>query len=487
MIKDPVYKQALKNLFYCVLSIALTRFSQGLWLGALTLIGLVWALSGKAGKALSIYVLIISMVGLNPLLLPANSSVFGYLVRFGPLAIGLALMLKGGGLRGQSRVPLGMLVLYLGGSMVSSMNGWAPVVSYLKLANFFVFILGFWFGLHTLNYDQGGINYLRASFLAFSAFLIIGSALLLPFPGISTLSGMQLALREGNVEAANAAMASVDGAVPLFCGVTRQSQFFAPLCAATISWLIADMLFVEQQFSKIHLVMIGIGVPLLYLSRSRTGLLSLIVGIVFVAIYLPRRIMLPKRIKKHIRTGVSAILLLSLVVAVISEISGGSISQWVRKVERLEDDSRSWSEAVTSSRQGLIDESMNDFHSNPVFGRGFQVDEGTAEMVARARTSFVISASIEKGVLPVMILGEAGIVGAIFFCCFLFSFYSISTKRRLYVTAALFAVLLASNMGEATFFSPGGLGGLLWAVCVIGGYCVDMLLSDRQRMYAGVW
>ena len=79
-----------------------------------------------------------------------------------------------------------------------------------------------------------------------------------------------------------------------------------------------------------------------------------------------------------------------------------------------------------------------------------------------------------------MILGETGIMGCIFFGVFLVSFYAVCKKRRLHVTAALFTVLLASNMGEATFFSPGGMGGVLWSVSVIGGYCIDTLL-DHQR------
>ncbi len=53
----------------------------------------------------------------------------------------------------------------------------------------------------------------------------------------------------------------------------------------------------------------------------------------------------------------------------------------------------------------------------------------------------------------------------------------------MYVTAALFTVLLATNMGEATFFSPGGSGGVLWTISIIGGYCIDMQLAG-ERKYA---
>ena len=482
MFKNPVYKQAAKNLAFLVLAVALTRFSQGLWLGVMTIAGVVWALSNKPGKALSMYWMIICMVEINPILLPMRGF-FGVLVRFGPLLIGLALMLRGLSAGGQSRVPLGMLVAFLLVAAVSSINGWAPMVSYLKLVNFIVFLLGFWFGLTSLGKDNFGIDYLRATFLAYSAFLILGSAALLPFPGISTLSGFELAMREGNVEAANMAMRSAEGTVALFCGVTSQSQSFAVLSGMVLAWLLSDMLFIEKRFSKLHLVLIGVGIPLLYLSRSRAGLFSLMVGITMVAIWLPNKIMLPIMVKRHLKTGVYAMLVLGFVGAVFSEISNDSISQWLRKVEYVDEDTRSLSEAVTSSRQGLIEMSMSDFRRNPMLGSGFQVAEYTADQVARSGSTFIISAPIEKGVLPIMVLGETGVVGAIVFTIFLISFYSASCCRRLYVTAALFTVLLATNMGEATFFSPGGSGGPLWTISIIGGYCIDMQLA-RERKYA---
>lgn len=480
MFQNPTYKLALKILSLLLISIVLTRFSRGLWLGVMTIAGVVWALSNKPGKALSMYLMIICMVVMNPILLPMGGF-FGMLVRFGPLLIGLALMIRGLSAGGQSRVPFGTLVAFLLVAAVSSMQGWAPMVSYLKLLNFIVFLLGFWFGLSVLSNDFYGIDYLRATFLAYSVFLILGSAVLLPFPAISTLSGFQLAMYEGNIEAANKAMMSVEGVDALFCGVTRQSQAFAILSGMVLAWVIADMLFVEKRFSKLHLVLIGIGVPLLYLSRSRTGLFTFVVGIMMVAVWLPNKIMLPRVVKRHLKTGVSAMLVLGLIGAVISEISSDSISQWIRKVEDVEDDTRSLSEAVTSSRQGLIDKSMRDFRRNPMLGSGFQVAEYTAEQVARSGSGLVISAPIEKGVLPVMVLGETGVIGAVVFAIFLISFYTTSCSRRLYVTAALFTVLLATNMGEATFFSPGGGGGVLWTISIIGGYCIDMQLARERK------
>lgn len=480
MITNPFYKQVAKSLVLLLVSIALTRFSQGFWLGVMTLCGIMWALHGKAGKALSMYFMIICMVELNPFIMPM-AKFFSILVRFGPLLIGLALMLKGVSLKGQSRVPLGLLTVFLIFAAFSSIHGWAPMVSYLKIFNFLVFLLGFWFGVHTLSFDRDGVSYLRATFFAYSIFLILGSALILPFPGISTLSGFELAMREGNIEAANLAMMTAEGTAALFCGVTRQSQAFATLGGTMLAWLMADMLFIEQRFAKFHLLLLSVGVILTYLSRSRVGLFAIMVGTLVVAMYLPNKIGLQPSIMRRLKAGVSLILSITVIVGIASEIMNDSISGWLRKVNDVEEDNRSLSEAVTASRQGLIDESMRDFRRNPMFGSGFQVAEYTADQVARSGSGLILSAPIEKGVLPVMVLGETGVMGSILFVAFLFSFYNASSRRRLYVTAAMFTVLLATNMGEATFFSPGGGGGVIWTICIIGGYCIDMSLAKDRR------
>ena len=53
-------------------------------------------------------------------------------------------------------------------------------------------------------------------------------------------------------------------------------------------------------------------------------------------------------------------------------------------------------------------------------------------------------------------------------------------RRKLHVTAAMFIVLCATNIGEATFFSPGGSGGILWMMSVVGGYVIDMKVRRRE-------
>jgi hypothetical protein len=152
----------------------------------------------------------------------------------------------------------------------------------------------------------------------------------------------------------------------------------------------------------------------------------------------------------------------------------------LRKTDDLGGDTRGLQEALTESRQGLIDYSLWEFRRNPVFGQGFQVSQEHQYMFKKGE--MVFSAPIEKGVLPVMVLGETGIVGSIFFAFFIISFIVASMSRKLYITLTMFLLLLVSNMGEATFFSPGGIGGVLYIMSVVGGFALDSILKgERMR------
>ena len=119
-----------------------------------------------------------------------------------------------------------------------------------------------------------------------------------------------------------------------------------------------------------------------------------------------------------------------------------------------------------------------------MFGSGFQVSWEHQELY-RKSTGLIMSASIEKDVLPTMVLGETGILGCITFAFFLVTFYFTCNRKRLYVTTTMFTLLLISNMGEATFFSPGGIGGVLWILTVLGGFVIDtVLLYERNSELA---
>lgn len=477
-----IYKQVFKQLIAFCLWVALARVSKGFILPVMTFLGMMWAFKGEFGRALSMYVMLLMMTTINAIILPKLGMMYTIGLRFGPLLIGLALAMRGALLTSRQALPLGMLLLYLIVSMFSSIDGWCPEVSYLKLINFLVFFLGLWLGTKGLQNDAQGIHILRATILAIAVFLIFGSALLLPFPGISTLNALKMMENVEDMALRNEIIQEIidTGGMTLFCGVTAQSQMLSPLLACAFAWVIGDLLFVEKGLRWPHIGLLVLALPLLYLTRSRVALVGVVVSLTMVYFYLPGRLAVDRKMKMwlgHILL-VGGIALIA--VAGIAEAGSDALTRWIRKTDDVQADQRSLSEAFTDSRQGLIEMCMNDFHRSPMLGMGFQVAEYTKEY-ARQHKGLVLSSPIEKGVIPVMILGETGIVGAIAFGMFLITFYCGCINRRLFLTIMMMVVLLSLNMGEATFFSPGGVGGPEWIFCIVGGYVLDLMLAAKQR------
>lgn len=477
-----IYKQTLKMLGFTVLTILLARVTRNYILPLYVAMGLICVLTNKLGWALVYYVLFPFYVIINPAVLPKVGSITGLSLRFGPLLIGLVLAFTSMSRQGHHRLPFIMMVPFLMAAVISSVDGWAPMVSMLKIVNFAVFLLGIWFGTQNLQNRPKDLFVLRAFFLSLAFFLVIGSLLLWPFPSISFATSLQYALREGGVELAEEMYQYMqeEGMRALFCGITNQSQALAPLSSCAFAFAACDMLFVERKFRMPHVVLLVLALPVLYMTRSRLALLTLVAAMVIIIFYTARQMQMRADVRARLGQGVFLFLIFASSLAVISQIRSGAMSEWIRKTSDVRDDKRSWSEALTSSRMGLIGESMEDFKRNPMIGMGFQVAEYT-KALTRGR-GFVISASIEKGVLPVMVLGETGILGTTFFVLFLATFYYTCSRRKYYITITLFSVFLVTNMGEATFFSPGGGGGFLWMLCVVGGFSLDTILLYRSNV-----
>ena len=482
MNNESIYKLAFKQFVIFCLWVVLARFSKGFILPVMTLLGVSWAFQGKFGKALSMYAMLMTMVPLNPSILPPSGIMHSLGLRFGPLLIGLTLAVRGGLGSSRQALPLGMMLLYLLVAVFSSFDGWCPIVSYLKLINFLIFFLGIWLGTKGLQEDPEGEAVLRATLLALCTFLIAGSAALVPFPGVSTLNSLSMISEIDDVALRNEIISEIidTGGMTLFCGVLNQSQALSPLLTCAFAWVLGDLLFVEDKFRWQHVGLLVLAMPLLYLTRSRTALLGVAVSLTIVYFYLPGRLALDGRMKRRLGSVLFLGVVALAIAVIVAEVESNAISRWLRKTDDVKTDQRSLSEAFTGSRQGLIEMCMDDFRQSPVIGMGFQVAEYTKEYSGRNK-GLILTSPIEKGVIPIMILGETGIVGAGVFIMFLMSFYFGCVNRRLFLTIMMMAVLLSLNMGEATFFSPGGVGGPEWIFCIVGGYTLDLMLAIRAR------
>ena len=485
MHEQNIYKQTAKMLVLIVASILLCRFSDGYLTPVFALVGVLCAFLNHLGWALVFFVLIPFFVILNPGVLPKDNFVMSFSLRLGPLLIGLILACIGASREGRHRLPFIGIIPFMLVALVSSVDGWMPYVSYLKWINFVVFLFGIWFGTQNLHHRPQDIFLLRSFFLAMAVAIVFGSILVLPFPSISYGTSLMNALREGGDALAEEVFREMrlDGLKTLFCGITNHSQALGGLLVCLFPWVLCDMLFVERRFCALHVVLIIAMLPLIYMTRSRMALVSFVGALLLVTFYTARHVQMSALLRRKLGHGMLVAMALLIVAAIGMQLQSGVMSHWLRKTDSSEVDRRSLGEALTSSRMGLMEYSLWEFRRSPLIGSGFQVAEYTKDRIA-GNKGLVISASIEKGVLPVMVLGETGILGAICFLFFLLSFYYTCSQRRYFVTITMFTVFLVTNMGEATFFSPGGGGGISWMICVVGGFTIDTLLLFRQSIEA---
>ena len=148
------------------------------------------------------------------------------------------------------------------------------------------------------------------------------------------------------------------------------------------------------------------------------------------------------------------------------------VKKWMFKTNETTETGNIYN-SILYSRKTKLDSLINDFMKNPVLGVGFQVQENHKRMYELGLISF-FSAPTEKGFLPLIVLSECGVIGTIFFIFFIFEFYSKCYKKKYIATICLFSLLLITNLGEGTFFSPTGVGGMMWIICLLGGFVIDL-------------
>ena len=482
MIKNQFHKDVLKTLIVICAVLGLCKVTMGGVAVLVAVIGAYCALQRLPGYLTVCYIMFPFFTIFNRAIV-GISPVFLMTARLGNLFMIAAMILTGAGFTGRmrERLPIAWLFAYCFVALLSSIDGWMPLISYLKITQFVLFLFGLLFVTRILQQSDQGLYQLRCAFMASSIVFLFGSLISYFIPSIG--HSMYIGRLAGyGIEVLGDELANKEGMV-LFNGMTCHSQMLAPVVSMMGAWVLCDMLLVEKRISILHVSLLAIAPVLLYLSRSRGGLLELIAVLgtaLFVCV--PRA-----RLRQAVKSRLFSMLFLAssllIAVGVIGQIRNQTISKWLRKTEDIGGDRRSLKEAFTGSRQALIEYNLNDFKLNPVLGKGFQVMRGM-EQAYRAKMITWYSASVEKGVTPYVILGETGVMGAIVFGIFLIVFYSTCLKRRYLTLLTTFTCVLVSNLADSTLFSPGGLGGFLWITSCVGGFGVD-LISIRQTH--GVW
>lgn len=475
-------KDVIKTIVILGLIVVFCRLTKGAGAIVVAFAGGCFALQGKTDKFLSCYLILPFMVIMNPLLLGAEGS-FYILVRIGNFILIAAALFRGltGWNRRHVRLPIGLLFVYLGSVGLSSATGWFPLISYLKLVNFVLFLAGLCLAVGDLQSSDRALYQVRVIFMSFAVVVIIGSLALLPLPGIAYLTSVRHMLKEGaTIADMNAAMAERTG-MKLFAGVTNHSQCLGPMSVGLTGWVLCDMLFVVRRFSRFHMAVVALSPVVFFLTRSRTAMVSFVMILFILFFYALGKVRMSLRAKNRVRQIFIGFFVVLFLGAVAAEVKSQTITRWLRKNEDIAGDERGLMEAVTGSRMGKVEMLMRDFHRNPFMGMGFQVSEDLPARYQMGQAS-LISASVEKGNMFLTVLSESGLVGSVVFLAFLIQFYTVCVKRRYMALLTLFTYFLATNMGEATFFSPTAGGGILWMLVAIGGLAIDLASKRRTEM-----
>ena len=247
-----------------------------------------------------------------------------------------------------------------------------------------------------------------------------------------------------------------------FQGVLNHPQAFGPT-VAILGSMVAGALCSRRKVSVGLSATLVVCFVFVILSESRTAGFALILGLSLSAFSF--RLVAGRSFFEvaPLLRGWRVVLL--LLIALFALTAAGSQLQEVFEsyvAKRSETNSLSPVQVYQSSRGALIEEMVSNIVLNPWGGIGFGIASDPTYMFVIYDPFFdlPVSASVEKGVLPVALLEEVGIPG--FLLCAIWLWILVQHAARfamigLFVTST--ALLL--NMGESVLFSPGGFGMLV--------------------------
>lgn len=357
------------------------------------------------------------------------------------------------------------LVPYLLFMAATSLAGWCPIISYLKLFLFTTIFFAYYAIANRAANQDLNIRRLRAMVLAMATFFVVGSVLVKPFGwAYMTLGELELQV---TAETTN-----------LFKGVTTHSNALGGVLAVFALILLGDMLFSLQRVEPLYIINLLCAFFLIVKSGSRTAMGTFVLGAGF-AFYC---FLQTRSVKRSWHGKVVQIAFLGgLVLGALILGSSAGREKIVRFVVKQRDKDAAVQltrEGVMSSRQGKIDEGLANWRKSPAIGNGFQVSEDMKGFSISSLRS-VLSAPVEKSVWFAAVLEEGGALGFGLFVVFLLCAIPTLIKRKAYIGATLFFSLICGNCGEFTFFSMSGGGGLQWGMVFIG------IILDEQRLRRG--
>ena len=277
------------------------------------------------------------------------------------------------------------------------------------------------------------------------------------------------------------------GSSGFFCGVIYHSQSMG-MIAATVAAVLTTQCLTIRPLRWWRVLLLGLAVIELYWTGSRASALALAggVGLAFVAQLFGSVLFVRGENPRIVaaRLGVAGVLVLLLLIVAGREIGGG-MRQFLLKYGEKED--VSLLEQGMATRQDLINIMSENIRRYPLSGIGFGVGstpEKRQNIVRDPYFGLPLMATVEKGVLPIVILEEFGIPLGVLVYLWL-GVLMLCASRGGIVPFAVVMTSMLVNLAESSFFSPGGVGLLAiiltgWAVTEPAGGAWRKHLRDRQ-------
>lgn len=463
-----------KYLIWLCVCAALMKATGGAIAALLPLVALMMLFQNKPfGLFFVLLSMVTATVG-NGFFFPKNF-IFALSIRGTLFVLAFLVMMR---VAGRKKSPLLTpflgIIPYILWECASSLQGWEPIISYLKILLF----LAIYFAYYAIANEVVGakridVRQLRAMILSIVIFFVIGSFVLIPFPGISQMNASEF-------KDPQQALSTLS----LFKGMTMHSQSLGPIVAAFATLIFGDLVFSIKKWDPLYVVMLLISPVLIYKTSSRTAMGTYLAGFMMVMWFAMKARGLGARWRgKVVSTMWLTILVAMAALLAVPSVQKG-VMQYVLKFGAADANADLSMGEIVSTRQGLMDEALDNFQKKPLFGNGFQVSE---ELVNKTKGSVAsyLSAPIEKGVWVTAVLEEGGVPGFILFAGFIFVTIFTLARRHAYIAASLMVVITVSNLGEFTFFSMSYTGGMIWMLVFSGAVLDAQRLKQQKVSFVG--
>jgi hypothetical protein len=253
-----------------------------------------------------------------------------------------------------------------------------------------------------------------------------------------------------------------------FQGVLNHPQAFGPTVALLAAWL-GSRIVAEPRPPWRWVVVFALALVLIVLSEARTAGLGLLLGLGLAAI--TGRMLARRKLRDYLPGLRSRRVQFVFGVGLLLVIATGPyLAPRLADFLAKRGESSSLAEAYNRSRGAKIDEMLANIREHPLRGIGFGVasDPLTMEVKRDPLLGLPLGASIEKGVVFLAAWEELGLLGFFVVLGWIWLLVLRAARNGMRPLAVCLTALLM-NFGEATLFSPSGMGMLSlilisWAV-----------------------